>query len=336
MENDNIDKLKRWMTGEVRHDYCRQELLDIFNLPLPRLIYLAQTVHIKYWHDNKIQLCSLLSIKTGGCTENCAYCAQSIHHQAEISPHGLVDLSTVVAAAQEAKARGSTKLCMGAAWYTPSSERQFQKILEYSRAVREIGLEVCCTLGSLTEEQAQMLAAAGVTSYNHNLDTSREYYDKVVTTHSFADRLQTIKNVRKAGISVCSGGIIGMGESRSDRLGLLEELNHLEPHPEGVPINLLVKVPGTPLANVEDLAIFELVRMIATARVVMPRSRVSLAAGRTDLTDEAQALCFIAGANSIFIGDKLLTTDNVEMSQDQRLFEKLGLVAFAGELHARI
>jgi biotin synthase len=310
----------------LRHDYTRDEIAALFRLPFPRLLRLAQETHETNWPDDEIQLCTLLSIKTGGCKEDCGYCPQSAHHKAQVDAHGLLDLATIKAAATAAKTGGSTRFCMGAAWRSPPSKGpQFERVLEAVREVHALGLEVCTTLGMLDEEQAQQLAEAGVHAYNHNLDTSPEYYDKVITTRTYEDRLQTLKNVRKAGMTVCCGGIVGMGEGRADRIGLLQQLSSLDPHPESVPVNLLVRVEGTPLAGEADFDVFELVRTIAVARILMPKSRVRLSAGRTEMSDEAQALCFLAGANSIFTGEKLLTTPNPGSSHDHVLLERLGM-----------
>lgn len=310
----------------VRHDFTRSELEELFELPLPRLLRLAQTVHAANWADDEVQLCTLLSIKTGGCKEDCGYCPQSAHHKTQVDAHGLLDLETIRDAAQAAKDGGSTRFCMGAAWRSPPTKGpQFDRVLEAVRTVRDLGLEVCTTLGMLDETQAHQLADAGVYAYNHNLDTSREYYGKVISTRTYDDRLNTLKNVRKAGMTVCCGGIVGMGESRLDRVALIQELASLDPHPESVPVNLLVPVEGTPLANEAALDVLELVRTIAVARLAMPRSRVRLSAGRTAMTDEAQALCFLAGANSIFTGEKLLTTANPGIDHDQELLRRLGM-----------
>lgn len=310
----------------MRHDYTRDEIAALFRLPFPRLLRLAQETHETSWPDDEIQLCTLLSIKTGGCKEDCGYCPQSAHHKAQVDAHGLLDLATIKAAATAAKTGGSTRFCMGAAWRSPPTKGpQFERVLEAVREVHALGLEVCTTLGMLDEEQAQQLAEAGVHAYNHNLDTSPEFYAKVITTRTYEDRLQTLKNVRKAGMTVCCGGIVGMGEGRADRIGLLQQLASLDPHPESVPVNLLVRVEGTPLDGEADFDVFELVRTIAVARILMPKSRVRLSAGRTEMSDEAQALCFLAGANSIFTGEKLLTTPNPGSSHDHVLLERLGM-----------
>lgn len=313
------------MTTEIRYDWTIEEIEAIYRLPLPELIFRAQIVHRKYHDPLEVQACELLSIKTGGCPEDCAYCPQSAHYPTGVERTPLLAVDDVIAAAQQARARGATRFCMGAAWRTPPEGGEFERILEMVRQVRALGLEACCTLGMLSEQQAQALAAAGLTAYNHNLDTSPEYYRQIITTRTYPDRLETLARVRRAGIAVCCGGIIGMGESRQDRYRLLHQLALQQPHPESVPINLLVRVPGTPLADQSPVDPLELVRMIATARLLMPTSMVRLSAGRLSLSDEAQALCFLAGANSLFIGDKLLTTPNPGMDRDRALMEKLGV-----------
>jgi biotin synthase len=267
----------------------------------------------------------LLSIKTGGCPEDCAYCPQSAHYRTGVQRQELMDVDEALAAAQSARDQGATRFCMGAAWRDVPKGEPFERVLKMVRGVRELGMEACCTLGMLTEPQADALAEAGLTAYNHNLDTSPEFYGEIIGTRTYDDRLATLKRVRHAGITVCSGGIIGMGEGRRERYGLLRELSSLDPHPESVPVNMLVRVEGTPLAKQQAEDPLELVRMIATARVLMPKSFVRLSAGRLSLTDEAQALCFLAGANSIFMGDKLLTTPNPEADADQKLLGKLGM-----------
>ena len=313
-------------SGTPRYDFSREEISEIYNLPLTKLISLAQQVHQKYFPADEVQVSTLLSIKTGGCKENCAYCPQSAHHDSQVDAHGLLKLEEIKSQAAKAKASGSSRFCMGAAWRSPPKKGpQFDKVLEAVREVRDLGLEVCTTLGMLDEEQAQQLADAGVYAYNHNLDTSPEFYTDIISTRTYSDRLKTLDNVRNAGMTVCCGGIVGMGEEREDRIGLLHQLNQLTPHPESVPVNLLVKVEGTPLADSEEIDIFEMVRMIATACIIMPESRVRLSAGRNQMSDEAQALCFIAGASSIFSGDKLLTTPNPGESKDELLLKRLGL-----------
>jgi biotin synthase len=314
------------MTAELRHDWTANEIEAIYTLPVPELIFRAQTIHRAYHRPNEVQGCALLSIKTGGCPEDCAYCPQSAHYRTGVARTALLTLAETLQAARCAQQQGATRFCMGAAWRDVPQGAEFEQVLEMVRGVRALGLEACCTLGMLTEEQATALAAAGLTAYNHNLDTSPEFYGEIITTRTYAERLLTLARVRRAGVTVCCGGIIGLGEQRADRYRLLAQLVSQRPHPESVPINLLVRVAGTPLAEsqapVEPL---ELVRMIASARILMPASMVRLSAGRLALSDEAQALCFLAGANSIFIGDKLLTTPNPETDHDQRLFDKLGM-----------
>lgn len=327
MEASVLNQLAR---GQLRYDYTREEIKAIYDLPMTTLLRTALLVQNQNFADDEVQLCTLLSIKTGGCKENCSYCPQSAHHNADIKAEALWDVPSIVEAAKMAKANGSTRFCMGAAWTSPPKRgKQFDSVLEAVREVNNLGLEVCTTLGMLDQDQAVALKEAGVYAYNHNLDTSPEYYEEIVTTRTYQDRLDTLKYVREAGMTVCCGGIVGMGEDKIDRIGLLQQLNQMHPHPESVPVNLLVKVEGTPLANEEDLDIFEMVRTIATARIIMPRSRVRLSAGRTHMTDEAQALCFMAGANSIFTGDKLLTTANPGADKDQELFRRLGMKAVA-------
>ncbi|HEY0426831.1 MAG TPA: biotin synthase BioB [Pyrinomonadaceae bacterium] len=311
--------------SELKHDWTTKEIEEIYNLPLPELIFRAQTEHRKFHRADEIQGCQLLSIKTGGCPENCAYCPQSAHYKTAVEREPLLSVEKTLAAAQNAKSSGATRFCMGAAWRDVPDGEQFERVLEMVRGVRELGLEACCTLGMLKAEQAAKLAEAGLTAYNHNLDTSPEFYGDIITTRTYDERLNTLANVRNAGITVCSGGIIGMGEELSDRYGLLRQLANQTPHPESVPINQLVKVEGTPLENEKTLDVFEFVRMIATARILMPSSFVRLSAGRLQLSDEAQAMCFLAGANSIFMGEKLLTTPNPEQNRDARLLDKLGM-----------
>jgi biotin synthase len=312
-----------------RSDWTRDEIVQIFNRPLLELVFEAQTVHRKHFKADNIQLCQLLSIKTGGCPEDCAYCPQSAHYPTAVERQDLLSVSDVTTFAERARADGVQRFCMGAAWREVRDGAEFHSVLEMVRAVAKTGMEVCCTLGMLTESQALQLAEAGLTAYNHNLDTSPEYYGNVITTRNYSDRLKTLTAVRKAGISVCSGGIIGMGESDHDRIGLLHQLASLSPHPESVPINMLVRVEGTPLAEEETVDPFVLVRMIATARLIMPASRVRLSAGRRSLSREAVAFCFMAGANSIFVGDKLLTTPNPDRDDDYELLNTLGLRAQA-------
>ncbi|MCS7049041.1 MAG: biotin synthase BioB [Verrucomicrobiae bacterium] len=302
------------------------QLRQIYHQPFFELVEAARRVYRQHWSEDEVQLCELLSIKTGGCSEDCAYCAQSARYATGVGAEPLKDLPTVLAAAQEAKARGATRFCMGAAWRgVREGTAQFDAVLEMCRQVSRLGLEVCVTLGLLSAEAARQLKAAGVTAYNHNLDTSPEFYPRIVTTHRFEDRLATIRNAQAAGLAICCGGIIGMGESEEDRLRMLEVLTSLEPPPESVPINCLIPIPGTPLADQPPVDVFELIRLIATTRIALPRAKVRLSAGRTQLSREAQAWCFYAGANSIFFGNKLLTAANPARDDDLELFAELGL-----------
>ena len=305
--------------------YTLDEIREIYNLPVTTLIFRAQQVHQRYQDPAGVQLCTLQSIKTGKCPENCSYCPQSAHHHTEIEVEPLMDVEDIVGKAVEAKAGGASRFCMGAAWRDVRDGPQFDSVLRSVREVSDLGLEVCCTMGMLREDQAVRLKDAGCAVYNHNLDTSREFYPEIITTRTYDERLATLENVRKAGLEVCAGGILGMGESTEDRLKLLKELADLDPHPDSVPINALVPVPGTPLEKVDPVSSFEFVRIVATARILMPRSIVRLSAGRTEMSAETQALCFLAGANSIFLGEKLLTTPNPEKSDDFRLLNALGL-----------
>src|SRR5579871_68728 len=311
----------------IRHDWTRDEIRKIYDLPLPELMFRAQTAHREFHKPDEVQLCRLLSIKTGSCPEDCAYCPQSAHYETEVTRQDLMDPSDVFAAAQRAKADGATRFCMGAAWREVRDGKEFDSVLEMVSGVSSLGMEVCCTLGMLTETQAQRLKDAGLTAYNHNLDTSPEFYGNIITTRVYADRFRTIGHVRKAGITVCCGGILGMGESEDDRIALLQQLANFDPHPESVPINILVRAEGTPLAESDDFDPILMVRAIATARILMPRSRVRLAAGRQQMSREAVALCFLAGANSIFSGEKLLTTPNPAANEDESLFKNLGMKA---------
>ena len=309
----------------LRHDWTIAEIEGVYTAPLPDLIFRAQQTHRAHHRTGEVQGCMLLSIKTGGCPEDCAYCPQSAHYKTGVDREALLSVDDALTAARQARAQGATRFCMGAAWRDVPQGEPFERVLAMVRGVRELGLEACCTLGMLTGEQAQALADAGLTAYNHNLDTSREFYGEIISTRTYAERLQTLQHVRSSGVTVCCGGIIGMGESRRERYGLLRELSSLTPHPESVPVNMLVRVEGTPLAGLEKEDPLELVRMIATARILMPASFVRLSAGRMSLSDEAQALCFLAGANSVFLGDKLLTTPNPEVDADRRLLDKLGM-----------
>ena len=319
---------RRAVSGTVgpRHDWSRAEILALFGLPFNDLLFRAQQVHRAHFDANQVQASTLLSIKTGACPEDCAYCPQSAHHRTGLEVERLLPLDEVLAAARRARAGGASRFCMGAAWRSPR-DKDIEPLVEMVRGVKALGLETCLTAGMLSEPQARRLADAGLDYYNHNLDTSPEFYGEIIGTRTYDDRLRTLAAVRTAGLKVCCGGIIGMGESRSDRAGLLEQLAALDPHPESVPINQLVRVEGTPLADVEPPDPFEFVRTIAVARILMPRSRVRLSAGRTEMSDELQALCFLAGANSVFYGDKLLTTGNPGTEHDRRLFERLGLEA---------
>jgi biotin synthase len=309
----------------LRHDWTLAEIEGIYSAPLPDLIFRAQTAHRAYHRPGEVQGCSLLSIKTGGCPEDCAYCPQSAHYKTGVEREGLLSVDAALEAARNAKAQGATRFCMGAAWRDVPKGEQFERVLDMVRGVRALGLEACCTLGMLTDEQAAALAEAGLTAYNHNLDTSAEFYGEIISTRTYDERLTTLDRVRRSGVTVCCGGIIGMGESRRERFRLLRELSTLDPHPESVPVNMLVRVEGTPLASQRAVDPLELVRMIAAARILMPASMVRLSAGRLSLSDEAQALCFLAGANSIFMGDRLLTTPNPEADADRELFDKLGM-----------
>ncbi len=308
----------------LRHDWEREEILELFDQPFNDLMYQAQRIHRAHFDPNAVQISSLLSIKTGACREDCAYCPQSAHFKTELEVERLLPVEEVVEAARAAQARGASRFCMGAAWRSPR-DKDLEPIVEMIRGVKALGMETCVTLGMLSEAQVQRLKEAGLDYYNHNLDTSPEFYGEIITTRTYQDRLDTLEKVREAGINLCAGGIIGMGEGREDRAGLLQSLANLPRHPESVPINLLIRIKGTPLENAEPPDPFEFVRTIAVARILMPRSHVRLSAGREGMSDELQALCFLAGANSIFYGDKLLTAGNPECERDQRLFERLGL-----------
>ncbi len=310
---------------EPRYDWALGEIESLYARPLPEIIFRAQSIH-RIWHRaDEVQACSLLSIKTGGCPEDCGYCPQSARYQTGLKVTPLTSVEETLAHARQAKEAGSTRFCMGAAWRDAPSGGAFEQVLEMVRGVRALGIEACCTLGMLNNQQARALATAGLTAYNHNLDTSPEFYEEIISTRSYQDRLETLARVRRAGITVCCGGIIGMGERRTDRFSLLRQLSSMQPHPESVPINLLVRVEGTPLADEAPIDPFELVRTIATARILMPASMVRLSAGRRELSDEAQALCFLAGANSIFMGERLLTTPNPEQDRDLDLLGRLGM-----------
>ncbi len=308
----------------IRHNWSLAEILDLFYKPLNDLVFRAQTLHRHYFDPNAIQLSTLINIKTGGCPEDCAYCPQSARYQTKVNAEPLMLLDSVRVAAEEAKKHGASRFCMGAAWRSPK-DRDLDQVIDMVKKVKELGLETCATLGMLTEEQAWRLKEAGLDFYNHNLDSSASFYRTIISTRTYEDRLQTLRAVRKAGINVCCGGIIGMGEDLADRAELLRVLATMPKHPESVPINLLVRVEGTPLYEAESPDPFDIVRTIAVARIIMPASYVRLSAGRTGMNDELQALCFLSGANSIFYGEKLLTTDNPELEKDQKLFKRLGL-----------
>ncbi|MDH3935131.1 MAG: biotin synthase BioB [Gammaproteobacteria bacterium] len=308
----------------VRNDWSLAEVKAIFELPFNELLFQAQTVHRQHFDPNAVQISTLLSIKTGGCPEDCKYCPQSVHYDTGLEPERLLDIEEVVTAAKRAKQAGASRFCMGAAWRNPKG-KNFERVLEMVDRVRAEGLETCATLGMLDETQAAELKRVGLDYYNHNLDTSPEFYADIITTRTYDDRLDTLRHVRDAGINVCCGGIVGMGESRTDRVSMLCELANLQQHPGSVPINQLVKVQGTPVDEQPDIDTIEFVRTIATARMLMPASYVRLSAGRSEMSDEMQALCFHAGANSIFYGEKLLTTGNPDTARDDALFEKLGL-----------
>ena len=302
------------------------ELRALYHQPLFDLLSQSRAVHVQHWHGEHVQRCSLLSIKTGGCSEDCSYCAQSAHYSTGVEREDLMPVGDIVAAAKRARAQGATRFCMGAAWRgVRDGTPKFNQVLETVREVGQLGMEVCVTLGQIGPNEARKLRQAGVTAYNHNIDTSPEYYPEIVSTHTFSDRLNTIAAVQESGMSVCSGGIIGMGESEDDRLRMLEVLSNFDPQPESVPINCLMAMPGTPLAEQPPVDIFELVRLIAVTRIAIPKARVRLAAGRTRMTREGQALCFFAGANSIFFGDKLLTAENPAADRDVLLLRELGL-----------
>lgn len=314
----------------LRHDWALDEVVGLFKQPFNDLLFDAQSIHRRVFDPNEIQMSTLLSIKTGGCAENCGYCSQSAHHETGLEASKLMDVDKVITEARRAKEAGATRYCMGAAWREPK-DRDMPELVAMIKEVRGLGLETCMTLGMLSDTQVQQLADAGLDYYNHNIDTSESFYDKVVTTRTFEDRLETLARVQDAGINVCSGGIVGMGEEMQDRAGMLMALANLPEHPGSVPINLLVRVAGTPMAEAKSVDPIDFVRTIAVARIMMPHSMVRLSAGRQEMSDELQALCFFAGANSIFMGDKLLTTDNASIDHDTALFAKLGLRPMAAE-----
>lgn len=310
---------------EIRHDWTTELVEALYHLPLTELLFRAQTVHRRHHDPESVQRCTLLSIKTGGCPEDCAYCPQSAHYHTGVDREELMKPAAVLAAARQARESGSTRFCMGAAWREVHDGAAFDTVLGMVGDVAALGLEVCTTLGMLTAEQARRLKSAGLTAYNHNLDTSPEFYPQIITTRTYQDRLDTLRHVQDAGINVCCGGIVGMGESPRDRCAMLAQLGRLNPHPESLPVNVLVRTPGTPLADADDLDPIHLVRTIAAGRLVAPKARVRLSAGRLGLSDETQALCFVAGANSIFSGERLLTSPNPRVDDDQQLMERLGL-----------
>ncbi|MFV9483788.1 biotin synthase BioB [Christiangramia sp. OXR-203] len=309
----------------LKHDWTKEEILDIYNKPFMDLLYEAASIHREHHDPNTVQVSTLLSIKTGGCPEDCGYCPQAARYHTDLEGNDLMSVNQVKAQALRAKASGSSRVCMGAAWRNVKDGEEFDNVLEMVRSINKLDMEVCCTLGMLTENQAARLAEAGLYAYNHNLDTSEDYYKEVISTRGFDDRLATIDNVRKTNVTVCSGGIIGMGESPADRAGMLVALATLNPQPESVPINALVPVEGTPMEEQEPVPIWDMIRMVATTRIVMPETQVRLSAGRTQMSREGQAMCFFAGANSIFAGDKLLTTPNPDVNEDMEMFKMLGL-----------
>jgi biotin synthase len=317
----------------LRFDWTKQEILDLFNLPFNDLLFRAQSVHRQHFDPNRVQVSTLLSIKTGTCPEDCKYCPQSGHYNTGLEKEKLLAVEKVLEEARAAKAKGASRFCMGAAWREPT-KKDMPYVLEMVKGVKALGMESCMTLGMLTREQSQELAGAGLDYYNHNLDTSPEFYGDIITTRSYQERLNTLAHVREAGMKICCGGIVGMGESASDRAGLLQQLAAMNPHPESVPINLLVKVKGTPLENAAELEPFDFIRTIAVARLLMPQSYVRLSAGREEMNEQMQALAFFAGANSIFYGEKLLTTPNPAASKDMQLFARLGIKPEAIEVEA--
>lgn len=311
--------------SDIRTDWTKDEITEIYHSPLLDLIYRAASVHRSYHETGEVQVCTLLSIKSGGCPEDCAYCPQSARYETEVDAQKMLDKDTILSAASRAKEAGSTRFCMGAAWRDARKNKDFGKVLDVVREITDMDMEVCCTLGMLTDEQASQLKEAGLYAYNHNLDTGEDFYKKIITTRSYDERLDTLDKVRKHDISICSGGIIGMGETDNDRIDLLHTLSTLPEHPESVPVNALLPVEGTPMENQPKVPVWDMARMIATARILMPKSMVRLSAGRVRMSMEEQSLCFMAGANSIFTGEKLLTTDNNDLSEDMKMFDILGL-----------
>jgi biotin synthase len=309
----------------IRNNWTKEEIAEIYNSPILDLIYRSASVHRQYHDGQEVQVCTLLSIKTGGCPEDCAYCPQAARYHTDVKAQKLLSVKEVLSSAEKAKESGSTRFCMGAAWREVRDNKDFDNVIEMVKGVADLGMEVCCTLGMLTEQQAQRLKEAGLYAYNHNLDTSEDFYEDIISTRKYDDRLQTLEHVRKSKISVCSGGIIGMGETNEDRIGMLHTLATLPEHPESVPVNALVAVKGTPLENQKRVSVWEMLRMIATARITMPKAMVRLSAGRLEMSVEEQALCFLAGANSIFAGEKLLTTPNPDVDADKEMFQILNL-----------
>jgi len=322
--SNTVQALKK--NSEIRHDWQAQEVLSLMSQPLNDLLFQAQAIHRNYFDANAVQLSTLLNIKQGGCPEDCAYCPQSVRYETEVDAEAILSLDKVKFAAEKAMQEGATRFCMGAAWRSPK-EKDFKAVLDMVKEVKSLGMETCVTMGMLSNDQTSRLKQAGLDYYNHNLDCSESFYETIISTRDYKDRLDTLASVRDAGINVCSGGIIGMGEGKTDRAEMLCTLANLDQHPESVPINLLVKVKGTPLADEEDLDPFDMVRMIAAARIMMPAATVRLSAGRSEMNDEHQALCYLAGANSIFYGEELLTTDNPALEKDRQLFERLGIKA---------
>ena len=311
--------------SEIRHNWTKEEILEVYNRPLMDLLYDAASIHREHHDANTVQVSTLLSIKTGGCSEDCGYCPQAARYHTDVEGNDLMTVSHVKAQALRAKSSGSSRVCMGAAWRNVKDGPEFDQVLEMVRTINKLDMEVCCTLGMVTENQAKRLAEAGLYAYNHNLDSSEEYYKEVISTRGYEDRLKTIDNVRKTNVTVCSGGIIGMGETVEDRAGMLVALSSLNPQPESTPINALVAVDGTPLEDQQPVEIWEMIRMVATTRIILPETQVRLSAGRTQMSREGQAMCFFAGANSIFAGDKLLTTPNPDVNEDMKMFKLLGL-----------
>ena len=322
-------KITTDQTDQERKNWTKEEILAIYNTPFLELVYEAARVHRHHHDPNKVQISSLISIKTGGCPEDCGYCPQAARYHTDVKMHELLPVHQVKAQALRAKQHGISRVCLGAAWRNVKDGDEFDQVLDMVRTVTKLDMEVCCTLGMLTENQARRLEEAGLYAYNHNIDSSEDYYKEVISTRGFEDRLQTIGNVRKTSITVCSGGIIGMGETVADRCDMLRILANMYPQPESVPINALVAVEGTPMEDQQPVSIFEMVRMVATARIVIPRTQVRLSAGRTRMSQEGQALCFMAGANSIFAGDKILTTPNPDIGEDKKLFDELGITTQA-------